>query len=591
MRRSVVESDRISIVATLMVGAVLLAMLVVVARVAQLQTRPSRRLVDNTPSSTSIRHEIARRGDLLDRRGRVLATSRIGYRLFVDPGIVEDVDTLAIELGRLLGVNPVDLDRKIQERYDTRYVRLVPLLSEAQTVAIESCRIRGVGLEPVLVRQRPYSDLAAPLIGHVGADHKGLSGVEYAIDGRLTGDPGELRYLRDVRRRAMWVEPVGYRPARDGHDVRLSIDIELQRIAEEELDAIVAKHNAGGGRLLVMDPRTGEILAAADTLRSRPGFDDYALDPGRSLNPALGRPRWITDPYEPGSTFKPFVWAAATRLQLAQPEEVFETYHGVFRTSKGRRIRDSHPYEELSWDMVLVKSSNIGMAQVAERMTHAQMQQVVNEFGFGRPTGVGLPGETDGIVTPPAKWNHYSQTSVSMGHEIAVTPIQMIRAFSAFAGDGRLPLPTLFAVDSPATERNPEPLRAIVEQRSLPESIAYQTRLVLRRVMLEGTGRAANEGARYQMFGKSGTAQLPNRKAGGYHEDRYVVSFIAGAPLERPRLVALCVVEDPDKSRGYHGGGAVAGPVVRNVLNRSLDYLGVEPDVENETTELATADP
>ena len=548
-----------------------LSMVVVLGRVLQLQVRPSQRLVEHAPLTSSIRPEIANRGDVVDRRGRVLATSRVGCKLFVDPQEVEDVDSIAIELARLLDRNPVEFDRLLQERLDKRYCVLVPLLTETEVELVRTADFKGVGLESVLVRHRPYGDLAAAFIGKVGADHVGLTGVERLFDRELTGEPGQLRYLRDVRRRAMWVEPVGYQPSADGHAVRVSLDVEIQRIAEEELSAGVEAFNAGGGRAIVLDAQTGEVLAMTDLLRPRRGRDFFTTDPARDQDATLGRLRSVTDPYEPGSTFKPFVWAVATELGVTKSSEVLNIHNGSYRTSRGRRIRDAHPYDELTWDGVLVKSSNIGMAQIAERLTDAQMQKAIRSFGFGVPTGLGLPGETSGLVTPPEKWSHYSQTSVSYGHEIAVTPLQMVRAFAAFCRDGSLPTLTFLA---PFDDGVPQ---AYIEQRPILESTAEYTRNVMHRVMLEGTGRKANEGAKYRMFGKSGTAELPKPTGGGYFKDRYIGSFIAGAPLDEPRLIVLAIVEDPDRSIGHYGG-VVCGPIVRNIMNRSLEYLGVRPD-------------
>lgn len=566
---------RIAFVSALTGTLLLLGLALVFVRVIQLQIRPSANLIRYAPLTVSTHLEMGLRGDLLDRRGRILATSRMGRRLFVDPSYVDDPYTIGIDLAQLLDADALEFDRKIQARLGKRYAPLIPLLNDEQVEAVRTARFKGVGLEPVLVRHQPQqAALAAALIGTVGTDHEGRTGMEYLFDHLLLGTSGSLTYLRDVHRRAMWIEPDDYRRSWHGTNLRLSLDIEIQRIALEELRKQVEAYNAGGGRLIVLDPASGEILALCDILRHRDGFEDYAPDPDRQLNPAWGRNRCVTDPYEPGSTFKPIVWAAVTQLNLADPDEVIDTHQGIYRTDYGRIVHDSYPYDHLTWEQVLIKSSNIGMATVAQRMTYQQLQDAVRRFGFGRPTGSGFPGESPGIVTPPGKWTNYSQTSVSFGHEIAVTPLQMVRAFSAFARDGTLPTIQLLAVDA----RQPVRLRAIIEQRALPESIAMQTRLILRRVMQEGTGRKAEKGARYRMFGKSGTAQLPDAQAGGYHDDRYVISFIAGAPLDDPRIVVLCIIEDPDRSIG-HLGGAICGPVVRNVVNRALEYLGVSPEL------------
>ncbi len=206
------------------------------------------------------------------------------------------------------------------------------------------------------------------------------------------------------------------------------------------------------------------------------------------------------------------------------------------------------------------------------------MQNAIASFGFGQATACGLPGETAGIVTSAKNWTNYSQLSVSFGQEVAVTPLQMVRAFSAFANDGTIPTIHTLAVESDFLTGKLVRSQAYVERRPLAESVALQTRYILRRVMTEGTGRLANENALYRMFAKSGTPQMPNPHEGGYYQDRYLPNFIAGAPLENPRLVILCVVEDPDKKIAHYGG-VVAGPIVTNIMNRALQYLGVASDL------------
>ncbi len=565
-------ANRFGLALNVLVGSLIIAFVAIIGRVTQLQMMPSTNLVEHSPPTSSIRPEMANRGDVLDRRGRVLATSCVGYRLFVDPQEVEDPYTIGIDIAQLLGRDPVALDAEVNDRLDKRYAVLIDLLTDAEVEAIETANFKGVGLEPVLVRHRPYGDLAAPLIGKVGTDHIGLTGMEAIFNNILTGAPGSLRYLRDVKRRAMWVEADGHIPAHDGHTVRLTIDVEIQRIAEEEIRAGVEAVNAAGGRAIVFDPHSGEILAMTDILRDRPGYGPFTDDPLRKQDPSMGRLRCVTDPYEPGSTFKPFVWARATELGLVQLDEVFNTHNGLYRTDFGRPIHDAYPYAELSWEGVMIKSSNIGMAQVAMRLSDRQMQQCVNDFGFGRPTGAGLPGETGGIVTVPKKWTNYTQTSVSMGHEIAVSPLQMVRAFSAFCRDGSMP-PIQFVVPTQDV-----PILPYVTQQPVLESTALTTRRTMRKVMTDGSGRKANEVAHYRMFGKSGTAELPKSDNRGYFKDRYVISFIAGAPLENPRLVVLCVIEDPDRSLGHYGG-AICGPINAMVMNRCLEYLGVPSDL------------
>jgi cell division protein FtsI (penicillin-binding protein 3) len=565
------------------VALVMLAMLVVVGRVGQLKLNPDPRIAPAVGSPYSSQDEIARRGDLLDRRGRLIATSMLTHSLFIDPQVVRDLNTIAVDLGSLLDLDPAEIDRQLFTRRDRRYVVVCDQLEEWQVNALKQNKARfpGVGLTPRLMRVYPNEQLAASLIGTVGFDHDGLAGAEHRFESNLKPTNGHMTYLRDANRNTLWVELGEHQPASNGRDVQLSIDLWIQNIAEARLHEAIAQHNAGGGRIVVADPQTGEILALYDMLNPRPGWDEQTTDDLRDASPALARNRCVTDPYEPGSTFKPFVWAVATELGLADPEEELPTpEHTGYRTSYGRLIRDTHYYGPSSWRRVLVKSLNSGMAIVAERMSHRQMQQTLDRFGFGHRTNCGIPGETVGIITSPAQWSDYTQSSVSFGHEIAVTPVQMVRGFCAFCRDGTVP--TLRLTPVPRDDDSFQIVQRAVEPRT-----ARLTRDVIRTVMHEGTGRRA-QSEFYELFGKSGTAQLPKKDGSGYHEDRYVSSFIAGAPFEHPRVVVLCVIDDPDRSRGHYGG-AIAGPVVRDVIDQTLAYLGVPPDKRPDDESVAAA--
>ncbi len=527
-------------------------------RVWQLQQRPSPELAQAVAEDLSIRTPLVRRGDLTDRRGRVLATSSLGWRAFIDPSLVKDPTLLGFQLQRSIGVSPIDIQRRLSGRLHRRYVPIPWLLEDWQVERLRAEDIPGIGLERRAIRHYPLADTAESLVGIVGFEHQGLSGLEHSLHGVLESAKGRIVSVRDVRRRTMWIPPDGFDPGENGDSVRLSIDLVIQRMAEERLESAVDEYGAAGGRVVIMDPSTGELLAVADIDRTNTTQDA-----------PLRRNRCVSDPYEPGSTFKPFVWAAATEAGLARPDETLPTpSQGPHRTSFGRRIRDAHDRGPTSWRNVLVYSLNSGMAIVAERMPHSLLRETVTKLGFGRITGCGIPGETVGIVTPTTKWSKYTQTSVAMGHEIAVTPIQMARAFSAFASQGRIPAATIHA----AKDRS-APFSVPVFEPAIAR-LAQET---MRRVMTEGTGKRV-QSDQYSMFGKSGTAQLPKAEGGGYHEHRYVSSFIAGAPAEDTRLVVLCVIDDPDRSLGRWYGGSTAGPVVRDLIDGVLPYLGIAPD-------------
>lgn len=544
-----------------------LTLLGLLGRVVQLKVDPSApiaALVDSQHSSHTL---MGRRGSLLDRRGRVLATTSVAERLFVDPYLIRDHSTFAERVGYGLGYSPVRVATAIASHPQSRYIVLDKRLNDKQLQAFSALDLPGLSLDPDLVREYPCGPLAGQVIGFVGADGRGLEGMERKFNPRLAGSPGELSYLRDAHRQPLWVTPSAYQPEHDGQAVRLSIDITIQAIAEKYLHEAVTKFGADSGQLVVMQPDTGEILAMAND----PSFNPNDF---KDSKPSQWRNRAVTDVFEPGSIFKPVIWSAATQLGAAKPDEMIDTTsNGVWRTPVGRRLRDAEPNGIITWDKVLIVSSNIGMAKVANRLGNEKLYRIVKAFGFGEPTGSGLPGEVGGIVHPLSRWTAYSTSSIPMGQEIGVTALQMVRAFSAIANGGTLVTPTILALDPS------DPLHVPIRERILLPSIAAHTRAVLRRVVTEGTGRRANSDL-YKLFGKTGTAQLPNLKAGGYYQHRYQASFIAGAPLEHPRIVVGCFIHDPDRSKGHYGG-TVAAPAVRHVIERTLMYLGVPSDVQS----------
>ncbi|HWB18668.1 MAG TPA: penicillin-binding protein 2 [Phycisphaerales bacterium] len=571
------QAARIAKFGRVYVTLIIVVMGVLLGRVVQLKISPDERLQAAVGTSFSSRPEIRRTGDLLDREGRPIATSSIGYRLYVDPQKVKDLETIAVDLAKLTGINAAEIDQNIAKRPDSRYVVISQLVNDEQATAVRRANLAGVGLDKRLVRHYPQEDLAAGIVGRVGFDQTGQTGFEKIFNKDLLPSNGSLTYLRDVQRRALWIDPDGYRPGSDGASIRLSVDTVIQDIVETQLKDAVQKYNAGGGRMVVMDCRSGEILAMTDVVNDRPNWTDPITDMARKIDPRLGRDRCVTDPYEPGSTFKPFVWVSATELGKAKEDEVLPTPSGTgWRTPYGRLIRDTHYYGPSTWHKVLVKSMNTGMAMVAERMSWKEMQDSIRKFGFGQKLDIGIPGETAGIMTPPSKWSKYTQTSVSFGHEIAVTPLQMVHAFSAFARDGTMVMPRITA----AARGTYEPGKPVITPK-----MAETTRDAMRDVMTDGTGKLA-ESKLYRIFGKSGTAQLPRRSGKGYYEDRYVASFICGAPFDHPSIIVLCVLDDPDRSKG-HFGGAIAGPVVKDVVERTLQYMGVQPDQPQDGTTVA----
>jgi cell division protein FtsI/penicillin-binding protein 2 len=588
--------DRIRNWTRITLGCTMVALSLTLVRVAQLKVAPPDKLDAAAGRRTSERAELAPRGEVLDRRGRPLAMSLVGYRLYCDPAFIyergwdaakkraktdpnavaecDPFRDAAIALAPILRTTPQQVHELLKANAERRYVVLAQDVDEAQVDLLRQLDLDGIGMETKLVRDYPAGGLASQLVGKVGFEHTGQAGVEYAFDRDLRPVPGHVKALRDAFGRTLWINRQDYVPGDPGDDVRLSIDLAIQESAERHLGKMVDDMNAGGGRVIVLDAQNGDVLAMADILRERPGWKEATRDPSRKIHPALGRNRNFTDPYEPGSTFKSFVWARATQVGAARPLEIIPLPAGPYTTPFGRTIHDVKYTGPVSWKTVLVKSLNGGMAMVAMRMSFEQMQQAVRDFGFGQKVAMGIPGESAGIVTAPGKWSKYSQTSVAMGHEIAVTPIQMARAFSAFARDDGTMVQPRLVMPRGGGERGVD--RTGASKPVIDSQVLAVAREAMLGVVEDGTARKA-QSAHYRMFGKTGTAELAVPGQRGYDRDRYVASFIAAAPATNPRLVVLCVIDDPDKRKG-HFGGSIAGPVVRDVVDDALQYLGVPYD-------------
>lgn len=614
------RADAVGFWLVAIVGAVLVG---VVFRVGQLQIAPETSLVPHIKDRVSRTFLPSPRGDLQDRRGRTLAATRSGFRAFVDP--VEFVKTKGslgdsfTALAEILGQPKEALVEKVMKRVvrnerlkegqkPARYVSVTPkVLDDGQVERLREAKIRGVHLERKAVREDASAGVVASIMGTVDVEHKGSFGAERLFDQQMKARPGYMDYVRDAWGRPLWVEAEGYAVPRRGNDVKLSIDLVLQEIALEEVSRGVEEYDAQGGRCVLVDPSTGEVLAMVDVVRPTPDASPYSLeirktndqtgrhpryrilkeDPKRSLHAALGRNRCVEDVYEPGSTFKAFMWSAVTERGLAQPDEVFNTHGGEWATPYGRRVKDVTPQDELSWSYVLVYSSNIGMVQGTARLSFEQMWETTRRFGFGSRTNIGLPGESAGIVTPLSRFTKYTQTSMASGYEVAVTPVQMARAFCVFARNGELAgtLPNLRLTAYDPASAEPE-----VRTRVLPGWTAMLTREVMGKISDVMTERAARKFKDdppflYKMFGKSGTAEVVAPGGGGYIKNQHNSSFIAAAPLDRPRLVCLVVIDDPGPElvrKRMHYGSATAGPVLTRIMRRALEYYGVPPDIKAE---------
>lgn len=624
------QARLVSVVGSILLVALTTSLGAVFLRVAQLQTSPTPALAAHMDERTITRREIAPRGDVLDRRGRLLAGTTVGRRVFVDPTrFPEPYNDSILRLAGAIGVEPHVVGERVLSRIEEnrrrvaegrkpiRYVSIGGVLDAWRIEQVERLAMRGVYLEQRSVRQAPAGGAAAEIIGKVGVDHDGLLGAERSFDRALEPQDGKLEFVHDARGRALWIEAGGYLAPEAGQSLRLSMDLAIQEIAAEELARGCEEADAAGGRVIVFDPATGDVLAMVNHVREIPGLpqpkprgtpkdraDPYTgvrfavipPDPGRAIHPAMARNRCVEDAYEPGSTFKPFLWSTVTDLGLAKPEEVVDTEAGRWRTPYGRPIEDVVELDRQTWSEVLINSSNIGMVKMVSRMDHKQARDAVLRFGFGERTGVDLPGESTGLVTSLRNWTKYTQTSVAMGYEVAVTPVQMVRAFSAFARPGELagtmPEIRLLASDSPggvgakAPERAVSPWAALLARESMKGVGANLDSRLVRNKKLDHPPL-------YEMFGKSGTAKIARPDGRGYYERQYRTSFIAGAPFVNPRIVVLVVIDDPGPDRirtRTHFGSFTAGPIVRRIVDRALGYLGVPPTIVPEPPKVAQAE-
>ncbi|MEZ6234998.1 MAG: penicillin-binding protein 2 [Phycisphaerales bacterium] len=511
-----------------------------------------------------------------------------------------------------------------------RYTPVSDILTEAQEAAIRAIRadednpIAGLMLERVPVREYPGADGVAPILGLVGWGDEGTVGAEASFESMLGARDGRVRYVQDAKGNAMWIEPSAYQPAARGDDLRLSIDIEIQRMAMEELQRGVEDADAQGGRILVLDPASGAIVAMGDIVRpiegvvpypwmpegsqqrlppkgERPRYQVVQPEPARADNPAIARLRCLVDSYEPGSTFKPFVWAIALSNNVVRLDEVIDTHSWYPR--RGRLVEDvlSSRAASRSWHDVLVYSSNCGMSRVALRLQPRVLHDALARWGFGQRLDIGLPYEARSTLTTLRDWKVDTSVSVSFGYEVLVTPLHLARGFCAFAREGDLAgtIPSVSLVARPENDPN-----GVIAQRVLAPDAARMVRGPLEIVAqrMERHIRDTPEGGwAYRIFGKSGTANVPlgappegfRRPAGerNYYEDQYNSSFIAAGPVESPRLVILCVIDDPGphtQRNREHYGSYTAGPVVRRVFDRALEYLGVPPDGPRDPAAVAT---
>jgi len=544
----------------------------------------------------------ARPGDIVDRSGRLLATTTARQSLFVDPKMVDDIPLLAQQIALALDLDAKKLTLRIEQSREKRFLWIRRRMSDKEFSALLELELprHCIGFRPEFQRHYPQGKLAAHILGLRSIDGDGRGGVEQQYDTRLRGIDGSQMLRKDARGFVLDVVEASSTPPRNGENVVLTIDAVIQHRTEAHLDALMAESQPVGACAVVLDPQSGEVLAMA----SRPAFNPN--DPASA--PSAGWKNLALDAvFEPGSTFKPCIVAWALDKDVLKADETLDCERGAYRM--GRRVlHDHHSYAGLSVEDVLVKSSNIGMAKIGERLGNEGLFAACTTFGFGRPTGIDLPGELPGLLHPLNQWTSYSTGSIPMGQELAATPLQIITAHAALANGGTLITPHITreciaasanstqatrGADSISTRTSAIPWSGNILR--LPVASSETSQWIVQgpmvNVVSRGTGKVAKLDD-YTVFGKTGTAQKHDPETGGYSHRHHVCSFICGAPAHDPRVLVLVTVDDPS-GPGAHYGGTVAAPTAREILHDALIYLrvptGVSPPYMDNRERLATS--
>ena len=499
----------------------------------------------------------AARGTIVDRNGEPLAIGKQATTVFANPRQVESARDLTLALGKHLGADLASTYSLLSDR-SRGFVYVARKANPEKAERLEKLDFAGLGFYPEELRFYPQGPVAAQVLGYAGLDNKGLEGLERSLDGTLSGVAGSQTIVKDPFGRALDV--VATKPETPGKSVRLTIDHQIQAKAEEVLQNTVWRWGARAATAIVLDPHSGDILAMA----TAPRFNTNRFPTTRADR---RRNRAVTDTYEPGSTFKLVTVAAGLEEGIVTPRTSFllpPTLKVADRT-----IREAHTRgtQRMTVRQIVEYSSNIGTITVAQRLGEGRLASWIERFGFGTQTGIDFPGESAGFALPLEQWSGSTIGTVPIGHGIAVTPLQMARAYATIANGGVLPSPHLIdRIDGkPASRKR--------GQRVVSRAVAEQMLSLLRGVVLEGTGtEAAIPG--YTVAGKTGTAAKIDPD-GTYSTSRYVASFVGLVPASKPRLVVMVMVDEP---RGNFYGGVVAAPAFREIARFNLQHLEIPPD-------------
>jgi len=505
----------------------------------------------------------AKRGVIYDRAGKELAMSVLVDSAFAVPPEVKDLPTVVSLITRITGD---DRNVVLADCRNHKTFCWVARKADDETIErIKSLKLQGIHFQKEPKRFYPARDLAAQVVGTVGMEDSGLSGIEHGFDDELRGRAGKMFISVDARRQ--WFSDVEKQPEA-GENLVLTIDKNIQYIAEKELDQAIHDTQAIAGTVIVENPHTGEILALAN----RPTFNPNLR---KQITPAALTNRAVSYVYEPGSTFKLVTISAALEEKLTNPNEIFDCQMGSI-VYNGMRIRDSKAHGLLPVWGVLAESSDVGAIKIALRLGEDRFYKYIRAYGFGQQTGIELPGETRGLTKPPSRWSRVSIAAISMGQEIGISPLQLAGLVSTFANDGVWVAPRIV---TGTVEPQGTPLSVAfhpaASRRVISSFTAAEMRSMMQKVVLEGTGRkAVLEG--YTSAGKTGTAQKVDPATGAYSKTKYIGSFAGFAPINNPQIVVAVIL---DSAVGLHQGGQISAPVFRRVAQQVLEYLHTPHDL------------
>ena len=526
-----------------------------IVRAVQLQVL-DKDFLNQQADTRHLRTEIisAHRGSILDRKGDPLAISTPVDSIWVNPKkIISSIEKIPL-VAEVIDVDSETLINRISRNMDKEFLYIKRHLNPTVATRVMALKLPGINIQREYRRYYPASEVTGHLVGFTNIDDKGQEGLELAMNHWLEGEPGAKLILKDRLGRSIEnIESI--RPPRHGKDLRLSIDLRLQYLAYRTLKAAVKKHNASSGSIVILNVQTGEVLAMANQ-------PTYNPNDRSQFFAARYRNRAITDIFEPGSSIKPFIIAAALESELYRPNSVIDTSPG-FITVGNKKIEDNKNLGHINLTTMLARSSNVGVTKLAMTLESDQLWRTMSQFGLGEITSSGFPGESAGMLTHFSNWRPISQATIAYGYGIAVTPLQLAQAYAAIGNNGIMQPISLFAIERPN-----------MGERVISIETAFALREMLEKVVQPGgTGiKASVDG--YRIAGKTGTAWKAAK--GGHSKDKYFSIFAGLAPASHPELATVVVIDEPGGDLYY--GSDVAAPVFAEVMSESLRLLAIPPD-------------